>query len=87
MSNLFERYKIVVLDSTFFSTSFTQELKESLSKTKVYVSGTFNTEIEEYRHVLSDERKKIYSENFDYINKNIILNTINIRRSAKRQRQ
>ena len=78
MSNLFERYKIVVLDSTFFSTSFTQELKESLSKTKVYVSGTFNTEIEEYRHVLSDERKKIYSENFDYINKNIILNTMNL---------
>ena len=73
MSNLFEGYKIVVLDSTFFSTSFTRELKESLSKTKVYVSGTFNTEIEEYRHVLSDERKRIYSENFDYINKNIIL--------------
>lgn len=78
MSNLFEGYKIVVLDSTFFSTSFTQELKESLSKAKVYVSGTFNTEIEEYRHVLSDERKKIYSENFDYINKNIILNTMNL---------
>lgn len=78
MSNLFEGYKIVVLDSTFFSTSFTQELKESLSKTKVYVSGTFNTEIEEYRHVLSDERKRIYSENFDYINKNIILNTMNL---------
>lgn len=77
MSNLFEGYKIVVLDSTFFSTSFTKELKESLSKTKVFVSDTFNIEIEEYRHVLSDERKRIYSENFDYINKNIILNTMN----------
>lgn len=77
MSNLFEGYTIVVLDSTFFSTSFTQELKESLSKVQVYISGTFNTEIEEYRHVLSEERKRVYSENFDYINKNIILKTMN----------
>lgn len=78
MSHLFEEYKIVVLDSTFFCKSFTQEFKDGLSKTKVYVSGTFNTEIEQYRQVLSAERKKIYSENFDYINKNIILNTMNL---------
>lgn len=78
MPNLFEGYKIVVLDSTFFSASFTQEFKDGLSKTKVYVSGTFNTEIEEYRQVLSVEQKKIYSENFDYISKNIILNTMNL---------
>ena len=78
MPNLFEGYKIVILDSTFFSANFTQEFKDGLSKTKVYVSSTFNTEIEEYRQVLSVEQKKIYSENFDYINKNIILKTMNL---------
>lgn len=78
MSNLFEGYRIVVLDSTFFSAYFTQELKEGLNNTKVYVSGTFNAEIEEYRKVISEERKKIYSENFDYLNKNVVLNTMNL---------
>lgn len=77
MPGLFEGYKIVVLDASFFSSSFTQEFKDGLSKTKVYVSSTFNTEIEEYRKVLSEERKKIYSDNFDFINKNVILNTMN----------
>jgi len=75
--NIFEGYKIVVLDSTFFSARFTKEFKASLNNVKIYVSGTFNTEIEEYRLVLSTERKKIYSENFDYISKNLILNTMN----------
>ena len=54
MSELFNGYKIALLDSAFFSSEFTPEVKNGLSSIKVYVANSFNAEIEQYKEVLSD---------------------------------
>lgn len=78
MSALFQNYKIALLDSSFFSSEFTNEVKSGLSAIKVYVANSFNAEIEQYKFVLSDERRKAYERNVAFLQQKMKLNTLNL---------
>ena len=78
MSALFQNYKIALLDSSFFSSEFTNEVKSGLSAIKVYVANSFNAEIEQYKFVLSDERRKAYEKNVAFLQQKMKLNTLNL---------
>lgn len=67
MSELSNGYKIALLDSAFFSSEFTPEVKNGLSSIKVYVANSFNAEIEQYKEVLSDERRSAYEKNVAFL--------------------
>ena len=67
MSGLFQSYKIALLDSAFFSSEFSPEVKSGLSSIKVYVANSFNAEIEQYKEVLSDERRIAYERNVEFL--------------------
>lgn len=78
MSELFKNYKVALLDSSFFLLPFTDELKQGLSEIKVYVSDTFNTEIEQFHEIITDERKAFYLDNLSFIKGNITLFSNNL---------
>ncbi|MEE0954244.1 MAG: hypothetical protein U0L49_00340 [Eubacterium sp.] len=78
MSALFEAYKIALLDSSFFMTPFSDAVRDSLTRVKVYAADTFNSEIEEYRKILSPNRQKLYDANVRFLSENIRINTLNL---------
>lgn len=68
---LFDKYEIVILDSSFFFRSFSEELREGLEHHKVYVSEYFNTELDQYLSLLTPDRKIVFNHNIDVI-KNVV---------------
>ena len=68
---LFDKYEIVILDSSFFFRSFSKELREGLEHHKVYVSEYFNTELDQYLSLLTPDRKIGFNHNIDVI-KNVV---------------
>lgn len=78
MPGIYDDYKIALLDSSFFVSNFSEGVKKGLCNIKVYVAGTFNSEIEQYRMVLSTKRQKIYDSNVNFLNENMRLNMLNL---------
>lgn len=78
MSGLFEGYKIALLDSSFFMNPFPQDVQDGLREIKVYVSDTFNSEIEQYKIILSQTKCSYYDANISFLNQNMQLNTLNL---------
>lgn len=78
MPGIFNEYKIALLDSSFFVSSFSEGVKNGLSNIKVYVADTFNSEIEQYKLILSSKRQSIYDSNVRFLNENMRLNTLNL---------
>ncbi len=78
MSGIYDEYRIALLDSSFFVSRFSEEVKRGLSNIKVYVSDAFNSEIEQYRLILSPEKQRVFDSNVRFINENMRLNTLNL---------
>ena len=78
MPGIYDEYKIALLDSSFFVSNFSEDVKNGLNNIKVYVADTFNSEIEQYKLVLSSKRKSIYDSNVRFLNENMRLNTLNL---------
>lgn len=78
MPGIFNEYKIALLDSSFFVSNFSEGVKKGLSNIKVYVADTFNSEIAQYKLVLSSKRRNIYDSNVRFLNENMRLNTLNL---------
>ena len=78
MPGIYDEYKIALLDSSFFVSNFSEGVKNGLSNIKVYVADTFNSEIEQYKLVLSSKRQSIYDSNVRFLNENMRLNTLNL---------
>lgn len=78
MPGIYDEYKIALLDSSFFVSIFSEGVKKGLSNIKVYVADTFNSEIEQYKLVLSSKRQSIYDSNVRFLNENMRLNTLNL---------
>lgn len=78
MPGIYDEYKIALLDSSFFVSNFSEGVKNGLSNIKVYVADTFNSEIEQYKLVLSSKRQSIYDANVRFLNENMRLNTLNL---------
>lgn len=78
MPGIYDEYKVALLDSSFFVSNFSEGVKKGLSNIKVYVADTFNSEIEQYKLVLSANRKIIYDANVRFLNENMRLNTLNL---------
>lgn len=77
MPGIYDDYKIALLDSSFFVSNFSEGVKKGLCNIKVYVADTFNSEIEQYKLVLSSKRQCIYDSNVRFLNGNMRLNTLN----------
>ena len=75
MPELFSSYRIAVLDSSFFISEFSPEIKNSLSKIKTYVAGTFNSELEQYKLFLSKDNLKIFNSNLSFMREKLTVNT------------
>lgn len=78
MPGIYDDYKIALLDSSFFVSNFSEKVKNGLNNIKVYVADTFNSEIEQYRMVLSPKKQRIYDSNIRFLNENMRLNTLNL---------
>lgn len=78
MPGIYDEYKIALLDSSFFVSNFSEGVKKGLSNIKVYVADTFNSEIEQYKLVLSSKRQSIYESNVRFLNEDMRLNTLNL---------
>lgn len=78
MPGIYDDYKIALLDSSFFVSNFSEGVKKGLCNIKVYVADTFNSEIEQYKLVLSSKRQSIYDSNVRFLNENMRLNTLNL---------
>ena len=78
MSGIYDEYKIALLDSSFFVSNFSEGVKNGLNNIKIYVADTFNSEIEQYKLVLSSKRQSIYDSNVRFLNENMRLNTLNL---------
>ena len=78
MPGIYDEYKIALLDSSFFVSNFSEVVKNGLNNIKVYVADTFNSEIEQYKLVLSSKRKSIYDSNVRFLNENMRLNTLDL---------
>ena len=78
MPGIYDEYKIALLDSSFFVSNFSEGVKNGLNNIKVYVADTFNSEIEQYKLVLSSKRQSIYDSNVRFLNENMRLNTLNL---------
>lgn len=78
MPGIYDEYKIALLDSSFFVSNFSDGVKNGLNNIKVYVADTFNSEIEQYKVVLSSKRQSIYDSNVRFLNENMRLNTLNL---------
>lgn len=78
MSGIYDEYKIALLDSSFFVSNFSEGVKNGLNNIKVYVADTFNSEIEQYKLILSSKRQSIYDSNVRFLNENMRLNTLNL---------
>ena len=70
MPGIFQEYKIALLDSSFFMSPFPQDVRDGLQDIKVYVADTFNSEIEQYKTLLSKKRYSDYNNNIDFLNQN-----------------
>ena len=77
MAGIFDNYKIALLDSTFFISNFTDEVKNGLLGAKVYVADTINSEIEQYRIVLSADKRDIYDSNVHYLKQHLQVISLN----------
>ena len=66
MSELFGAYKVAILDSSFFTSEFSQDVKNGLKSIKVYVAGTFYSELEQYRLFLSKDKLDIFESNLAF---------------------
>ncbi len=78
MPGIFDEYKIVLLDASFFTADFSEEFKRSLITKKVYIAETFNSEIDLYREVLPNLNKNIYESNVRFLYDNMKVNTLNL---------
>lgn len=78
MPGIYDEYKIALLDSSFFVSNFSEGVKNGLSNIKVYVADTFNSEIEQYKLILSSKRQSVYDSNVRFLNENMRLNTLNL---------
>lgn len=78
MPGIYDEYKIALLDSSFFVSNFSEGVKNGLRNIKVYVADTFNSEIEQYKLVLSSKRQVIYDSNVRFLNENMRLYTLNL---------
>ena len=69
MAEQFERYNVVVIDSSLFPSKLNDEMMNCLKSAKtIYVSGTFHSEMRELRELLSDEDRKNCEENMRQLN-------------------
>ena len=78
MPGIFQDYKIALLDSSFFMAPFPKAVQDGLREIKVYVSDTFNTEIEQYSVLLSQARSTFFNSNIFYLKQNMHLNTVDL---------
>lgn len=79
MENLFQNYKIVVLDSSFFVSEFSESFQESLKCSYVYIAGTFRTELNQYKKILPLSKKNVYNKNIDFIDENISVRSLDFK--------
>ena len=77
MPGLFQGYKVALLDSSFFLNPFPQDVQDGLRGIKVYVSDTFNAEIEQYKIILSQRKRDFYEDNIRFLH-TMPLNTLNL---------
>lgn len=78
MSELFGAYKVAILDSSFFTSEFSQDVKNGLKSIKVYVAGTFYSELEQYRLFLSKDKLDIFESNLAFLRESILVNTVDM---------
>lgn len=78
MPGIFSNYRIAVLDSSFFLSEFTQEVKNGLKNIKVYVSGSFDSELEQYKLFLSREKLTILNSNLSFLTNSLSVNTFDM---------
>lgn len=78
MSDLFSAYNMILLDSSFFVAAFSQELKSGLTSKKVFVAGTFQTELEQYKHFLPKEARTVFDANYSFLTDNLCVNVFDM---------
>lgn len=74
---VFSNYKVAILDSSFVRRPLSGECKEGLKNINVYVSNTFNAELNAYKTGFSHPSdRKVYEENVDFMNGYIQVKTL-----------
>ena len=76
MNGLFSKYRVALIDSSFYFRPFSGELRDALREIKVYVGQTFRDETEQISKVLSENRRPVYEENRRFLSQEIKLNYV-----------
>ena len=80
----FSNYKVALLDTAFFVSSFPQNVRDGLQDVQVWISETFDDEINQYKKVLSAEKLSVYEENIRFLNQNIYMKRLNFESFGER---
>lgn len=78
MPGLFQKYRIALLDASFFVSEFSDKVRRGLEQINVYVADTFLAEVEQYKAVLPASKRAAYDENIRFLNENKQLITLDL---------
>lgn len=73
MRGIFQSYKGVLIDASFFQSKFTSAVQYSLKETAVYVAGTFKDDVAQYKAILPPDKNVVYDANIAFLYQNIKL--------------
>ncbi len=76
MSDIFSEYNVALLDVSFFRKPFSEEVKQGLAHTNIYVAETFTSVYGQYRRMLSGEKSGILQDNLSLIEAHQQLKTL-----------
>ena len=78
MSVSFKGFNVALLDSTFFFSVFSPELKSFLQATCVYTANTFDQEIKQFKQILPSDQASAYAKNVNFLSENVKLNSLRL---------
>lgn len=73
MPEIFQEYKGALIDASFFQSKFTVAVQYGLRETAVYVAGTFENDVTQYKAILPPDKNAVYDFNLAFLHRNIEL--------------